>query len=58
MVPLPQLDRVQSLLSQNGVSFWLDESAISVDGRPFIAVVNFGRSGDANKVQTILDAVP
>ncbi len=58
MVSVPQLNQVRSLLERAGVRFWLDESAVSLDGHTFIAVVNLGRGGDALHVQTILDTVP
>jgi hypothetical protein len=58
MVPVPQLDSVRSLLDDHRVRYWLDESAISFNGQPYIAVVNLGRKGDASRVQAILDAAP
>jgi hypothetical protein len=58
MVPVNQLTQVRSLLDRHGINYWLNESAVSLDGRTFIAVVNFGRAGDANRVQAILDTVP
>ncbi len=55
MVSLEQLDAVQGLLTQHDVPFWVDEVAISVGGRPHTAVINLGRSGDADKIKAILD---
>jgi hypothetical protein len=55
MVVLGQLDRVTAVLRDNGVAFWVDEEAISLNGKPEIAVINFGRGVDAARVQQILD---
>lgn len=55
MVPLDQLPAVTSMLRTNGVSFWVDANAISIDGKPEITVVNLGRGVDARHVQRLLD---
>lgn len=55
MVPVSQLDAVRRLLSQHHVPYTVDENAISIDDEPEVAVVDLGRSGDAKKVQQILD---
>ncbi len=57
-VPLSQLTEVQRLLDANGVKYWVDEVAISLDDDPEEIVVNFGRDGDGEAVQRILDAAP
>jgi hypothetical protein len=57
MVPVDQLDEVRSLLDRRGISYSLAENAISLDGAPYVAVINLGRSGDAQGVQSILDSV-
>jgi hypothetical protein len=57
MVPLDQLEDVRHALDGKGVRYWVDEVAISVDERPFIATINLGRAGDASAVQAILDNV-
>lgn len=57
MVPVSQLDAVQQLLRQHHIPHTVDEDAISLNGEPEIAVVDFGRSGDARKVQQVLDSV-
>jgi hypothetical protein len=49
------LARIRDLLDSRSVRYWVDGDAISLDGRPAIAVVNFGRSGDAAQIQVILD---
>ncbi len=56
MVPVRQLDQVRELLQTNGIPYWVDHSAISVDGRPAIAVINLGKRIDPHRVQALLDA--
>jgi hypothetical protein len=55
MLPLTQLDEVRELLREQGISFWVDSHAISLDNEPLIAVINLGLDGDAARVQAILD---
>ena len=55
MVVLAQLDRVTGVLRDNGIAFWVDEDAISLNGKPEITVVNLGRGVDAARVQQMLD---
>jgi hypothetical protein len=58
MVPVAQLDRVTALLDANRVSYWVDEEAISLDGKPEVTVVNLGRRSDPTTVQRLLDSIP
>ncbi len=55
MVPMAQLGQVREQLDQHAIRYWVDADAISLDGKPAIAVINFGRVGDATRIQTILD---
>jgi hypothetical protein len=55
MVPMTQLDAVRALLDRHHVHYWVDADAISLDGEPAITVINFGRLGDADRIQAILD---
>jgi hypothetical protein len=55
MVPLAQLDRVRDLLDRRAVRYWVDANAISLDGKPAVVVVNFGRAGDPARIQSLLD---
>jgi hypothetical protein len=57
-VPLSQLEEVQRLLDTNGVKYGVDEVAISLDDEPEQVVVNFGRNGDREAIQRMLDAAP
>ena len=55
MVPITQLDPVLAALDRREVHYWVDADAISLDNEPAITVINFGRSGDAVRIQAILD---
>ncbi|REJ75209.1 MAG: hypothetical protein DWQ34_27265 [Planctomycetota bacterium] len=56
MVPVKQIDDVRSLLDDNNIPYWVDEDAISLDGKPEVTVVNLGRGSDPASVQKILDS--
>lgn len=58
MVPVAQLEKVRTLLAANKVSFWVDEEAISLDGKPEVTVINLGHGSDSVKVQHLLDSIP
>ncbi len=55
IVPVGQLDAVLVVLDRHKVRYWVDADAISLDNEPAINVINFGRSGDAARIQAILD---
>jgi hypothetical protein len=55
MVPMAQLGRVRDLLDRHAVRYWVDADAISLDGKPAVAVVNFGRAGDPARIQALLN---
>ena len=55
MLPLSQLGRVREVLDQNAIHYWVDSFAISLDHKPPRVVINFGRTGDANQIQALLD---
>lgn len=57
MVPVSQLDEVRRLLDSNGIRYWVQEDAISLNGAPFVAVVNLGTGTDPGVVQAALDSV-
>ena len=54
-VPVNQLDDVKRLLDDHHTLYWVEENAISIDGGPYISVINLGREGNAVAVQAILD---
>ncbi len=43
------------MLDRHTVRYWVDADAISLDNEPAITVINFGRSGEAARIQAILD---
>jgi hypothetical protein len=56
MVPLDQLSTVRRVLRENGIAHSISEDAIQLDSKPAIAIVNFGRGADVNRIQDALDA--
>ncbi|MCP4108373.1 MAG: hypothetical protein GY749_22985 [Desulfobacteraceae bacterium] len=58
MVLVQQIDAVRTLLDANNIQYWIDEDAISLNGKPEVAVVNLGHDSDAINVQNILDKAP
>ena len=57
MVPIDQLAQLRELLGLNEIAHWVEGDAISLDGRPAVAVINLGLRGDPVQVQAILDQV-
>ena len=55
MVPVQQIDEVRTLLDAYRIPYWVDENAISLDGKPEVTVINLGHRADAAAVQDILD---
>ena len=58
MVPVAQLERVKAPLDTHKIPYWVDEQAISLDGKPEVAVINLGQGSDPATVQGILDSIP
>jgi hypothetical protein len=54
-LPLSQVDEVRRLLDSHGVSYSVDENAISWNGGPYTTTISLGRGGNAGAVQAILD---
>jgi hypothetical protein len=54
-LPESQLEEVREMLDRHGISYWVAETRTSVDGKPFNAVINFGRKGDPEVIQRIID---
>jgi hypothetical protein len=55
MVPVTQLDAIRAVLDRHKVSYWVDADSISLDDDPAVTVINFGRSGKVDRIQTLLD---
>jgi hypothetical protein len=58
MVPVQQVDEVRALLDANDVPYWVDQYAISLDGKPEVTVINLGHGVDAANIQAMLDNAP
>jgi hypothetical protein len=58
MVPVAQLEKVRNLLDASKIPYWVDEEAISLDGKPEITVINLSHGSDPNRVQKLLDSIP
>lgn len=57
VVPVTQLEKVRGLFDSSGVAYWVDEEAISLDGKPEVVYINLRRGGD-EAAQRLLDRVP
>jgi hypothetical protein len=55
MLPMSQLRHICDVLDRHAIRYWVDSDAISLDGKPAIIVINFGRTGDASRIQALLD---
>ncbi|HEX5445010.1 MAG TPA: hypothetical protein VFW87_14325 [Pirellulales bacterium] len=58
VIPFAQLEQVTSLLDENAISYWVDDEALSVDGKPEVIFVNFSAQTHPTTVQRLLDSVP
>lgn len=58
MVPVQQINDIRTLLDTNNISYWVDEDAISINGKPEVVVVNLWHNSDSVHVQKILDNTP
>jgi hypothetical protein len=54
-LPLAQLEGVREILDRHAIRYWVDSFAVSLDGKPPKIVINFGRMGDAARIQAALD---
>lgn len=55
MVAESILQRVRKILQQNDIPHWVDNTLVSVDDQPFVAVINLGYKCDPASVQKLLD---
>jgi hypothetical protein len=56
-LPYSQLDELKRVLDSHGISYSVRENIISLEGGPYMAVVNLKRGTDAKAVQALLDGV-
>jgi hypothetical protein len=57
VVPVDQMSAVRGVLDRAGIRYWVDETAVSVDGKPAMTVVNFGKTMNPKEIQSELDRV-
>jgi hypothetical protein len=55
MLPLSELPRFREQLDRHAIWYWVDSTAISLDGKPARVVINFDRTDDAARIQAVLD---
>jgi len=53
--PVDQIESIRRVLDEHGVSYWVDSHAVSLDGKPFVVVVNLSQDCDPIAVQELLD---
>lgn len=56
-IPYSQIPDLQRVLNEHGVKHWVEESVFSWNGGPGIVHVRFGRAGNRDAVQAVLDTV-
>jgi hypothetical protein len=57
VVPMDQMPAVRGVLDRAKIRYWVDETAVSVDGKPALTVVNFGKTMSPKEIQDELDRV-
>jgi hypothetical protein len=55
VVRVEQLERVKGLLDAHGVRYTVDETTLSIDGKPPYGFIRLRRQTDARAVQELLD---
>lgn len=57
MVTVRRLDDVCRGLDDHGISYSVEEDAISLDGEPEVGVIDLGHNADVDSIQAILDGI-
>lgn len=57
-VPRDQIKDVEQLLNAHGIRYATEENSLSVNGGPFMRVINMRPGTDPQAVQAILDSIP
>jgi hypothetical protein len=57
-VPETQLKQLCALLDEHKIRYEVDDDLLSVDGKPWTALVTLARDADPDQVQRILDGIP
>lgn len=55
-VAADQVGEVRKLLDREGIRYWADSFAVSLNGKPAVTVISLGLNNDADRIQAILDA--
>ena len=56
MLPVEDVEKVRKLLDTTDTNYWVDEGAVSLNGGPFVTVINFPPGTKADAVQQLLDS--
>ena len=56
LVPFDQVPRIRRVLRKHQIAHTLAQDVIEYDDSPAIAMIDFGRTGNAAKIQKVLDA--
>ena len=56
MVPMEQLADVQQILQKHGIDYLVADDAVQLDGKPVIAIIDFGHNFNVEDIQAALDA--
>jgi hypothetical protein len=56
-LPYSQVEDVKRILDSHKIHYWVHENVLSWNGGPYMAVIDFGRYGDAATIQAALDSV-
>ena len=57
IVPVEQISAVKAVRDCGNIRYWVEETTISLNGGPTMAVVNFGKSMPPGEIPTELDKV-
>lgn len=49
------IDAVCAILQANNVRYWVEHQTISINGKPFVGVINLDLKSDPQQVQKLLD---
>lgn len=58
MVPVEKLTLYCAALDNAKIAYWIDADAISLNGKPVEAIINFAQECDLVKIREILDQIP
>jgi hypothetical protein len=56
MLPVDEVSKVRKLLDSADTRYWVDEISISLNGEPFVPVINLAPGTIPEAVQQLLDS--